>query len=298
MVTRLLAAVMAVQLLATLLFWYLAARWMAPDLALMLALAVVLAVRMAITANNFRLARRFGITPPDEHAHDWPARLRMFFTEYAATMRASSWTMLRHRPRMHLASEPRGLPVLLVHGYGCNGGYWAPLAQVLTQERISHATVDLEPVTGDIDAFAGQVQQAVQRLCQASGSARVILVCHSMGGLVARAYLRHYGAQQVARVITLGTPHHGTALASFGVGSNARQMQRGGEWLAQLDAADRAQRRLVTSIYSYHDNIIAPQDSSHLPGAHNIAVGGIGHVALGVHSQIIQRVVAEILSIT
>jgi triacylglycerol esterase/lipase EstA (alpha/beta hydrolase family) len=298
MVTRLLAAVMAVQILALLLFWYLAARWMAPDLALMLALAAVLAVRMAITANNFRLARRLGVTPPTEHALDLAGRLRMFFTEYGATMRASSWTMLRHRPRMHLASEARGLPVLLVHGYGCNGGYWTQLAQVLTQERISHATVDLEPVTGDIDSFAGQLGPALHGLCQASGSERVVIVAHSMGGLVARAYLRQFGAQHVARVITLGTPHHGTALASFGVGSNARQMRRGGDWLAKLEAEDRAQRRLFTSIYSYHDNIIAPQDSSHLPGARNIAVGGIGHVALGVHSQIIQRVVAEILAIT
>jgi hypothetical protein len=68
-------------------------------------------------------------------------------------------------------------------------------------------------------------------------------------------------------------------------------------WLSQLEADDRAQRRLFTSIYSYHDNIIAPQSSCHLPGAKNIPVGGIGHVALGSHTLILQRVVAEILAI-
>jgi len=37
----------------------------------------------------------------------------------------------------------------------------------------------------------------------------VDLLCHSHGGLVARAYLTKYGNSRVARCITLGTPHHG-----------------------------------------------------------------------------------------
>lgn len=38
---------------------------------------------------------------------------------------------------------------------------------------------------------------------------KVDLLCHSHGGLVARAYLTKYGTGRVARCITLGTPHHG-----------------------------------------------------------------------------------------
>jgi hypothetical protein len=71
-------------------------------------------------------------------------------------------------------------------------------------------------------------------------------------------------------------------------------MRRDGEWLARLDADDRAQRGLFTSIYSYHDNIIAPQDSCHLPGARNIALPGIGHVAMGRHPEIVKCILAEI----
>jgi len=124
------------------------------------------------------------------------------------------------------------------------------------------------------------------------------IVAHSMGGLVARAWMRRFGTAHVARIITLGTPHHGTDLAQKAPGDNARQMQRNGEWLARLDADDRAQRRLITSIYSWHDNIIAPQDSCHLPGARNIALHGIGHVALGRHPEIAKHILAEIIGIT
>ncbi|WP_049580346.1 lipase family alpha/beta hydrolase [Streptomyces sp. SBT349] len=44
--------------------------------------------------------------------------------------------------------------------------------------------------------------------------ARVVLVCHSMGGLVARYYLERLGGHETARaLVTIGTPHQGAAKA-------------------------------------------------------------------------------------
>ncbi|KQV46559.1 hypothetical protein ASE26_20080 [Duganella sp. Root198D2] len=295
MVKRMLLMIMAMQVaVAGGIAWGLS-RVVPADVALLLAVIVVLLVRLAITANNFRMTLR----PVPEHAQiGMLQRAQLFFHEYASTMAVTSWHMLRHRPRMHIASAPRGLPVLLVHGYGANGGFWVHLAGQLEQRGYSHATVDLEPVFGDIEDFALQLEQGVQALLAASRSEKVVIVAHSMGGLVARAWLRRFGAGRVARIITLATPHHGTDLAHMGPGHNARQMRRDAEWLAQLDAADRGQRGLFTSIYSWHDNIIAPQDSCHLPGARNIALHGIGHVGMGRHPAIASHILAEILGIT
>ena len=55
---------------------------------------------------------------------------------------------------------------------------------------------------------------------------QMVLIGHSMGGLVARACMRRYGAKGVAKLIALGSPHHGTRLARFGPGRNA-QLLRG-----------------------------------------------------------------------
>ncbi|XLZ72221.1 alpha/beta fold hydrolase [Massilia sp. SR12] len=295
MVKRMLFLVMALQVTVAGALAWLLARFLPADVALLLAVTVVLMIRMAISANNFRMAAR----PVPEHARlAWLQRLQLFLHEYMSTMAVTSWHMLRHRPRVYLASAPRGLPVLMVHGYGANGGFWVHLAAQLEAQGFSHATVDLEPVFGDIEDYALQLEQAAQGLLAASGSGRLVIVAHSMGGLVARAWLRRFGAARVARIITLGTPHHGTDLAHMGPGDNARQMRRDAEWLAQLDAADRGQRGLMTSIYSWHDNIIAPQDSCHLPGARNIALHGIGHVALGRHPAITKHILAEIMGIT
>ncbi|WP_308495374.1 lipase family alpha/beta hydrolase [Duganella aceris] len=261
---------------------------------LALGFAVVLLVRAGISANNFLMSRRAGSVTPAAHALDPARALGLFLHEFLSSMLTSSWYML-HPIGLRLQPQARGLPVLLIHGYACNSGYWLPMSKSLTRARISHYGIDLEPPGAAIDDFVPQVHAAVERLCAETGSAQVVVVGHSMGGLVARAYLRRHGHDRVARVLTLGTPHYGTALAHFGPGCNAVQMRRGSEWLNLLDASEAdLQRTLFISIYSVHDNIVAPQDSSALPGARNLVFGAIGHVALGRHPEIMRAALQEI----
>ena len=305
MIARLLKIVLVLQLLAAAGLWLLAVRFwqVAPGPALLLAPGLLILVRALITANNFCLNWRYRSATPAQYRLRPGAWWRMFFEEFGATLLASSWSMAWPGVARRIWPDGAGPPVLLIHGYGCNRGYWTQLGALLRQAHISHYAIDLEPVAAAIDDYVPQVQRAVLSLCAASGSERVIIVAHSMGGLVARACLRAHGSAHVARVIMLGTPHHGTRLASFGFGRNARQMRRSGRasdacgstWLTALAGAEDApQRALLTSIYSHHDNIVAPQTSCHLPGAKNIEVGGIGHVALGSNRRVLRCVLDEI----
>ena len=267
--------------------------------AVVIAVLVVLLVRMSFTASNFLLSWRHRSVTPPAHALTPAARLRLFGGEYRANVLATSWHMPRHRASAaHLDDTARAtLPVLLVHGYGCNGGYWTPLRAVLRAAGIGHTTLDLEPVIADIDDYGRQVDGAVRALCAATGAPQAIIVAHSMGGLAARACLRSGGAAHIARVITLGTPHHGTHLAKLGPGINAQQMRWQSPWLLALAASeDDARRALITSIWSHHDNIVAPQTSCYLPGAVNREFSAVGHVALGSDTRIMQAIVDEIAS--
>ncbi|PHV32192.1 lipase [Janthinobacterium sp. BJB312] len=302
MIARILKWLMLLQVLAVLGVAYLAMQaWgvASPAMAVLLALATLLAVRALIVVRNFLESRRLGSPVPPEYQLGAMGAARLFFGELRATLWTSSWGMLR--PRLHAADSipGQGLPVLLVHGYVCNGGYWTKLSGQLARAGIVHKAIDLEPINGDIEAFVPQVEQAITELCTRTGSDRVILVAHSMGGLVARAWLRRHGAARVARIITIGTPHHGTALANLAAGTNARQMSRidgaPSGWLAQLAASETAETRaLITSIYSHHDNIVAPQSSAQLPGARNLAFGGIGHVALASDARVLRQLLEEI----
>ncbi len=269
-------------------------------LALLYGLAVLLLVRLAITAHNFHKSWRYRSTTPAQFRLGLLGQLRLFFGEFAATMAYSSWTMPLARASSRIHSGATLPPVLLLHGWGCNSGYWSHLLPRLDAAGISHARLDLEPMLGSIDDYMPMVDAAVNALCRDSGAHKVIIVAHSMGGLVARAYLRAHGSDRIARIITLGTPHHGTELARFGPGRNAYQMRFDSKaapdsWLATLAGSENpAKRALITSIFTHHDNIVAPQTSSYLPGAHNIEFGGIGHVALGRNTRILDCVMAEL----
>ena len=155
-----------------------AGRWQA----LALGLGSVLLVRMLINANNFLMSARYASPTPAEYGLGFAARLRMFGEEFAASMLQSSWTMPRARPCTHIYADSGAPPVLLLHGYGCNSGYWSSLTPLLHAARISHAAVDLEPLTGDIDAYAPLVERAVDALRAATGAPRVVIVAHSMSG--------------------------------------------------------------------------------------------------------------------
>lgn len=302
MIARILRWLMLLQVLAVLAVAWLAMHaWgiASPAVALLLGLAMLLAARALVVARNFWQSRRVGSPVPPEYRLGAMGAARLFFGELRATLWASSWDMLR--PRLHAADAVtgQGLPVLLVHGYVCNRGYWTKLSRLLARAGIAHDAVDLEPIGASIDDVVPQVEQALARLCSRTGSGRAIIVAHSMGGLVARAWLRRHGAARVAKIITIGTPHHGTALASLAAGTNARQMSRIGDapsaWLARLAAGETpAARALITSLYSHHDNIVAPQASACLPGARNIAFGGIGHVALASDARVLRQLLAEI----
>lgn len=258
----------------------------------------VLLLRAGIVANNFRIASRFPCDPPRAAAKA-SAVLQMFLGELRATLVSSSW----HMPFCRLGPAPTvcgdGLPVLLIHGYGCNSGYWQPMARAFRAAGISFHAVDLEPVFGDIDGYLPQVGHAIDLLRTATKTAQVVIVAHSMGGLVARAWLSENGWQKVTTLITLGTPHQGTSLAQFGIGKNAAQMcsidnpadPACNPWLARLNSVPDQRRERIVSLYSTRDNIVAPATSACLSGANNIAVTCIGHVALASTASVISCVI-------
>lgn len=270
---------------------------------LIFGIAAVFLLRLTITANNFYLAWTYRSETPAAFRLNWRQGCRLFLGEFSATFSSSSWTMPFCTFKNRMAKNSTSLPVLLIHGYGCNSGYWHAMSKMLMRENITHYALDMEPVFGAIEAYVPIVRDAVETVCADTGHGKIIILAHSMGGLAARAYLRSHGSNRIARIITLGTPHHGTGLANFGFGINVQQMRWNGNgrhgksstWLRQLaEYEDGTMPPLFVSIYSHHDNIISPQTSSFLPGAKNIEFHGIGHVALAINPTIQTKVIEEI----
>ncbi len=211
--------------------------------------------------------------------------LRAWWDEVLAAPRVFCWHQPFRSRRWpdHLPADAQGRPgVLLVHGFVCNRGIWNPWLQRLSAQGTPFVAVNLEPVFGSIDDTLQVVDEAMQRLEQATGRPPLV-VAHSMGGLVMRRWLaEHGGAARVQRLITLGTPHHGTWLARWGTTRNARQMQQHSPWLQALAqreaAAGIAGFSHVSCYYSHADNIVFPPATATLPGAHNQHLPAVAHV--------------------
>ncbi len=174
-----------------------------------------------------------------------------------------------------------GLPVIFVHGYFSNRGYFCRIVPKLEARGIAPVfTPNFESAFTTIEHFAEALHREIERLRAATGQAQVILVCHSMGGLVARTYLCEHGAARVRKLITIGTPHHGTVVAWFGAGANAVQMRPGSAYLRSLEVREGGAGPAcrTTSIFTPHDNLVAPQESSRLANARNVVIPGRGHV--------------------
>lgn len=171
--------------------------------------------------------------------------------------------------------------MVLVHGFLCNRGVWLPWLPELRARGHAYVALTLEPAFGSVDDYVAAIDTAMRQVQAATGLPPV-LVGHSMGGLAARAWLRTLAqppAQRVHRILTLGTPHHGTWPARFSHTTNGMQMRLDSPWLQALAASEgTAQRALFSCWYSDCDNIVYPTRSATLDGADNHLLHGLGHV--------------------
>ena len=182
--------------------------------------------------------------------------------------------------------------IVLVHGYLANRGSLLPLAgylrarghkQILAYEYSGGAGIE-QAAIGLRDFLRARVR-----------GGRIDLVCHSLGGLVARVYLQQLGgARRVDRCITLGTPHRGTYNAYWVASRVGRELRPDSPFLARLDSS-RASAAGVrfASIVAGSDNIVIPRVFASNDVV--VHVPGLGHMGL-LFSPTAFRAVAERLA--
>ena len=106
----------------------------------------------------------------------------------------------------------------------------------------------------------------LRQIGRQAGGRQVICLGHSMGGLLVRAALAQPDnwdpeAVKLAGVVTLGTPHQGSKLASLGWGGLARSLSFRGRLIAQLEALEHQNpSRLgrAVALVSPADNMVVP----------------------------------------
>jgi triacylglycerol esterase/lipase EstA (alpha/beta hydrolase family) len=250
---------------------------------------------LALCACYFVIAWVWRARRPPSVRIGWRRTLRLLWREYATLAGAPIRMMLYARLMRDPAPARVELPVLLVHGVLCNAGVWARLARFLRDKQVTGVySVSYGPPLASIELFAEQLARKIDEVLAATGSRRVIVIAHSMGGLVVRAYLRKFGSARIARVMSIGAPHHGSMHAWFFPGGSLAQLRPGNAWLEALNAEPLDPSLRFLSLWSWHDSMVAPQTSSELPGSIDATLVGVGHNALLTDPHVFARVLAEI----
>jgi triacylglycerol esterase/lipase EstA (alpha/beta hydrolase family) len=174
-----------------------------------------------------------------------------------------------------------GTPVLLLHGLFHNRSCWLWTRYRLRRRGVPNIyTINLPPWY-ELEFLTEQVSRKVDELRHASGSDKVHLIGHSMGGMIARHFVQlRGGAERVARCILLASPNHGSKLAPFALTPLGKLLLPGSDFLQELAEAPVPAGVQFTAVYSRHDNMVIPFESAQLQGADNVALAGIGHASL------------------
>jgi pimeloyl-ACP methyl ester carboxylesterase len=179
-------------------------------------------------------------------------------------------------------AQDRPGPVLLVPGYG--GGTTSLAALATRIEATGRATV-LVPLpgnaTGNLTEQAAEVERQVQAALR-DGAPSVDVVGYSAGGVVARVWVQeHDGARKARRVVTLGSPHHGTRLAAAGAALGpgscpvaCQQLAPGSSLLDGLDTPVPEPPHWL-ALWTAQDQTVTPPDSARLEGAVNVEIQSV-----------------------
>jgi pimeloyl-ACP methyl ester carboxylesterase len=195
-------------------------------------------------------------------------------------------------PRRSTPRKPEQRTVVLVHGYLANRSTLLPLAGYLRwrgfRQVLSFNYRSSEGVERGAIALRDHLRRHVR-------GGRIDLVCHSLGGLVARVYLQQLGgARRVDHCITLATPHQGTYNSYWVASRVGRDLRPDSLLLARLEASRRqASPVRFLSVVAGSDNLVVPRVFS----AHEevVRIAEVGHVGL-LFSPRVFRMVADRLA--
>jgi triacylglycerol lipase len=197
-------------------------------------------------------------------------------------------------PRSGAPPQDEPGPVILVPGYGGSTSALDVLAAHIRATGRTATVLHLPGTgTGSLLTDAALLNAAVDADLR-QGAPSVDVIGYSAGGVVALIWARRDdGAASARRIITLGSPFHGTRLATAADAlvpgacpAACQQLVPGSQLLDSLDVADAAGLPRWMSVWTSDDQVVTPPDSARLPGALDVQVQSVCPAASVSHSQL------------
>jgi len=196
--------------------------------------------------------------------------------------------------------EAAGTPIILVHGVVDNHTIFSLLRRSLMRRGFGRTiSLNYSPLTDDIRRVAKRLNRTIEAVCRETGYERVHVIGHSMGGLIARYYVQRLGGDaRVHTLVTLGTPHEGSAYAKLVPHNVARQLRPNSDIVQELREPAPGCRTRIVAVWSDLDQMIVPKRSARIVhddlNARNVFVRGVGHMSLPLDGRVVHEIVTTL----
>lgn len=113
--------------------------------------------------------------------------------------------------------------------------YYFDLFQESGKERV------IEAKTENLESYALRLKDIIELMKLKTGKDKVVIISHSMGGLVSRKYLQIFGNSSIDKLIMIGTPNHGVdgSISQYcsllGAGLECRDMDKNSLFINKLN---------------------------------------------------------------
>lgn len=271
---------------------------------LIISVLVFVSLRFAMTLGNWLPTWKNRSPKLAEHEIGCTATVAMLLREWWAAILTYPF-LFAFEPWLVPNNPPsglphKGLPVVLVPGFFTNRGYLYAWRKYLLRHGYGKVySVSPEPIFAGVEPNAEHLARFVDEVLRDTGAERVILIGHSMGGLVIRLYLHRFGGlAKSALAIAVGSPLNGTVLAEGKekMGPIIKQLTSGNAWAAALTAEAEAHPCPIPfiSLVSPHDSIVSPQSNARVAPHYGreITLPGVGHMEM-VNSTQVMRVLKQ-----
>lgn len=212
---------------------------------------------------------------------------RRFAGLSAEVLIASFDLVLRLLFALRLLRRPKdpgsGTPILMLPGYTENAGAMWWFARKLAKRGFRPVLLDFPSTFSRIESNVKFLGLCVARLRKETGQDRIAIVAHSMGGVIARAYMLGEPDHGVLTLVAIASPFRGTHIARLGalfrLGHSTLDMCPGSEFACRYPPTAAASAP-IHSIVGCQENIVSPAWSCVLPGCDTHVLGlPVGHDA-------------------
>ncbi|MBN2479073.1 MAG: alpha/beta fold hydrolase [Parachlamydiales bacterium] len=189
--------------------------------------------------------------------------------------------------------------ILLVHGYLHNEYIWFYHEKKLKEKGFSVYTVNLKNPFSSIRTHAEILDKKIKEIKKNTNISKIILIGHSMGGLVSSYYALNIDQDNlVTDIFTIASPLYGTLMANFGIGKCAKEMKRNSNFTNELTKKIENEKNInFYHIATKKDQLVVPYTSC-LVGNNKdrqYVIDNIGHATLLYSKKVNDKILSWLL---